>query len=263
MLKKSAILGSVSLLSFPVFATKLITLNIWGGHVGAPLSNFFSQYNEVDIFCIQEVYHNAKQKISDDDKVVNLNVFSELQSLLSNHKGFFTPVVNHEYGIGIFVRSGIDILNQGEILIHQNDNYPGLGPTHSRKLQWIKCKNKEKVFYVLNVHGLWNGKGKTDSSERIAQSLRINNFIKSLQDPVILCGDFNLRPDTKSIEIVEQGMNNLIKHYNIQSTRTDLYTKAEKFADYIFVSPKIKINTFEVLNNVVSDHSPLFLDFAI
>ena len=240
---------------------KLITLNIWGGHVLDPLLKFIRIHRETDIFCLQEVYHNAKDKISDEDRPVSLNIFSEIAQLLPEHNGFFRPTVNNIYGIGIFVKHGIDVLEEGEITIHDNVNYRGRGPTHSRNLQWINCRIDSKSYSILNMHGLWNGLGKYDSPERIAQSQRIKNFMDSLNAPKILCGDFNLRPDSESMKMIENGMNNLIKTHNVISTRTNLYKKAEKFADYILTSPDIVINKFKVLPDVVSDHSPLLLDF--
>jgi endonuclease/exonuclease/phosphatase family metal-dependent hydrolase len=239
---------------------KLITLNIWGGHVLEPLLNFISAHQEIDIFCFQEVYCDAPHKISSDDRKVNLDIFGELQNLLPNHKGLFKPVVKNIYGIAMFVKKGIEVLQEGEVVIHENPNYLGIGPTHSRNLQWIKCRSQNKNRYILNVHGLWNGKGKTDSPERIAQSQKIKSFSGSLVDPLVLCGDFNLRPDTKSIQIIEKGFKNLIQLYDVKSTRTSLYEKEEKFADYVFLSPEIEIKSFEVLKDEVSDHAPLFLE---
>lgn len=32
---------------------KLITLNIWGGHVEKPLLDFINAHQDVDIFCLQ------------------------------------------------------------------------------------------------------------------------------------------------------------------------------------------------------------------
>ncbi|RDI40199.1 endonuclease/exonuclease/phosphatase family protein [Aquicella lusitana] len=241
---------------------KLITLNIWGGHIREPLLNFIKSNQMIDIFCFQEVYHNAPDKISTEDRPVSLNVFSELQELLPGHHGYFRPVVNDIYGISAFVRQDIKVLSEGEITIHDNPSYSGRGPTHGRNLQWLECAIDQKVFSVLNVHGLWNGKGKADSPERIAQSQRIRNFMDTIKSPKILCGDFNLRPDVESMKILEQGMHNLIKAYNVTSTRTRFYTKEEKFADYILTSPEITINRFEVLKDEVSDHAPLLLDFA-
>ena len=113
----------------------------------------------------------------------------------------------------------------------------------------------------MNVHGLWNGNGKTDSPERIKQSQKIREFIDSEEAPKILCGDLNLRPDTESVKILGKGLHNLIQIHNITSTRTSLYPKEERFADYIFTSPEIPINAFQVLEAEVSDHSPLLIDF--
>ena len=59
-------------------------------------------------------------------------------------------------------------------------------------------------------------------------------------------------------------MRDLIKEYNITSTRSKLYNKHEKpvlYADYIFTSSEIEINDFNILSDVVSDHLPLLLDF--
>ena len=240
---------------------KLITLNIWGGHVQAPLLKFINSHSDTDIFCFQEVYHNAENKMSTDDKEVSLNIFSQIAKLLPKHDGFFRPVLKNSFGIGMFIKKSIEVLEEGDINIHDNPNYPGYGPTHPRNLQWVECRINQEIYSILNVHGLWNGMGKTDTPDRIAQSQRIREFMDTINTPKIVCGDFNLRPDTKSLEIVEHGMNNLVKIHNVTSTRTSLYPKPEKFADYIFTSPEIIVNSFAVLEDEVSDHAPLLLDF--
>lgn len=241
---------------------KLMSLNIWGGYVKEPLLEFIQRYSDIDIFCFQEVYHNAPKKISADDKDVCLDIFSQLHQLLPNYQAFFRPVVNGIYGIGTFVRDGIDVLGEGEVKIHENPFYMGRGPTHSRNLQWIECNIDNKIYSVINVHGLWNGNGKTDTPERIAQSQRIKSFLNTINVPMVVCGDFNLRPDTQSLRIIEEGLVNLVKTHNITSTRSRLYPKEERFADYVFVSPEIKVVNFSVLDQAeVSDHLPLILCF--
>jgi endonuclease/exonuclease/phosphatase family metal-dependent hydrolase len=112
----------------------------------------------------------------------------------------------------------------------------------------------------MNVHGLWNGKGKDDAPERIIQSNIIRQFIDKVGGEKILCGDFNLNPETESIKILEKDMRNLVKDYAVTSTRTSLYKKPGKFADYIFTSRGINIKDFKVLPEEVSDHSALVLE---
>lgn len=210
---------------------KLMCLNIWGGHVKEPLLNFISQHKNIDFFCLQEVYHNAKEKISTDDKCVDLKILSEIHAILPNYKAFFRPIVNNIYGIGMFIHKDIDIICEGEVVIHENNDYIGRGPTHSRNLQWVECRSNGQVYTILNVHGLWNGLGKNDSSERITQSKKIKTFVDSINTPIILCGDFNLKPNTESIKIIKNSMQDLIADYGITSTRSSLYLKDEKFAE--------------------------------
>ncbi len=242
---------------------KLMTLNIWGGHVREPLLKFIESHQETDIFCFQEVYHRAEKKISTEDRFVSLNIFSDLQALLPHHQAFFKPVVGNIYGIGMFIKKDITVLDQGEINIYENPLYPGLGPTHSRNLQWVQCQTKSQIYSIINVHGLWNGHGKTDAPERIVQSQKIKAFMETIKTPKILCGDFNLRPDTQSLKMLEHGMENLIQTFNVKSTRTSLYSKDEQYADYILISPEVTTHRFEVLKDEVSDHCPLILEFTI
>ena len=147
-------------------------------------------------------------------------------------------------------------------MIHHAPDYKGTGPAHSRNMQWIECRYQRKTYSIFNVHGLWNGMGKTDSDARIAQSQRIKAFMDGIDTPKILCGDFNLRPDTISLTLLEEGMQNLVKAHNVVSTRTSFYPKDERFADYILVTPDVTVHSFGVLAQEVSDHAPLLLEFS-
>lgn len=238
---------------------KLITLNIWGGHLRNPLLRFIHNNRHVDFFCLQELYDNAHRPLTRTE--LSLNIFSDLKRLLPDHQAIFRPAVENIYGIGLFVRNSIDIIAEGEINIHQKQHYPGIGLNHDRNLQWVECKYNQKIFSVLNVHGLWNGKGKKDTPERLIQSQRIRQFMDTINTPKILCGDFNLRPDTESMSILEKDMVNLVTTHHIRSTRTRFYAKEEKFADYILTSPDVQVNQFSVMSDEVSDHAALLLDF--
>lgn len=243
------------------YKMKLITLNIWGGHLRNPLLRFIHHNRDVEFFCLQELYDNAHRPVSHKQRELSLNIFSDLRKLLPNHHAIFRPAVENVYGIGMFIKNNIDIIGDGEINIHQKQHYPGIGMNHDRNLQWVECKSDDIIFSVLNVHGLWNGKGKKDTPERLIQSQRIRQFMDTINTPKILCGDLNLRPDTASMHALEQGMVNLVTTNAIRSTRTRFYPKEEKFADYILTSPEITVHQFSVMPDEVSDHAALWLDF--
>lgn len=246
---------------------KIITLNTWGGKIKEPLLAFIGSYKDnVDIFCFQEVYRDAASKTKGDFYGANFNLFDDIESLLPNHDGYFCPTVDDYYGIATFVKKDITVKASGDITIYNNPDYDGKGRNHSRKALWHEVALGEKQFSILNVHGLWNGNGKTDTPERIEQSKRIRDFMDSVNGSQIVCGDFNLLPETESISILSEGMQNLIDKYDITSTRTSFYTRAEtsgKFADYVFVSPDVHVVDFKVLPEEVSDHAALFVEINV
>jgi endonuclease/exonuclease/phosphatase family metal-dependent hydrolase len=239
---------------------KLVTLNIWGGHLYEPLLDFFEHNREVDIFCLQEVYCQANKPITDETRKLYLDIFSDIQAKLPQHQVFFRPTVSGVYGLGMLVKQSVEVVAEGELQIFSNPSYPGVGPRHSRILQWLECSEGGRHYTIINVHGLWNGKGKTDTAERLAQSKNIRAFLKTINTPIVLCGDFNLRPDTESLRMLSHDMVDLIKQHNIIDTRTTFYEKDERYADYIFTSPDVEVKKFSVLSDQVSDHAPLFLE---
>lgn len=117
---------------------------------------------------------------------------------------------------------------------------------------------------IINIHGCWN-KDKKDDDRTIFQTEKILSHIR-YDIPSIVVGDFNLLPNTKSIEMIAKKMINLIEKYNIKSTRPkfdDGLDKGNLVCDYIFVNDKVKVNDFRVIDTNISDHLPLILDFSI
>ncbi len=245
---------------------KIITLNAWGGKIKDLLISFIDSHRDrIDIFCFQEVYHAAAKDFGGFDDV-HLDLFNEMQSLLPDHDGYFCPTVDNCYGIATFIRKSFSVKASGDITIHDNPHYDGKGGNHSRKALWHDINLGDKRLSLLNVHGLWNGKGKTDTPERIDQSKRIRGFMDSVKGSQIVCGDFNLLPETESLSILSEGMQDLVDMSGVTSTRTSFYTRAEtsgKFADYIFASPEIKVIDFRVLPDEVSDHAALFAEIDL
>jgi len=238
---------------------KLICLNTWGGRVHQPLLNFLEENKDVDVFCFQEIYREAPHPIV-EDKGDRLNLFSEIEGVLSGHQGSFRPDFENWFGQAMFTKKDLFVAEEKSLRVFEIESEQK--GNHSRHLQCIHVQKNEMDLTVANVHGLWNGKGKTDTEERLEQSRRIKTFMENVGGRKILCGDFNLLPGTESIKILDSmNMRNLIHMYGVTSTRTSLYTKPDKFADYMFVSQEIKVNDFRVLPDEISDHAALYLDF--
>ncbi len=74
---------------------------------------------------------------------------------------------------------------------------------------------------------------------------------------------FSAMSNTQSIKILEDAdLRNLVTEYGVTSTRTSLYKKPEKFADYIFVSKGVEVLDFKVLPEEVSDHAALYVEIV-
>ncbi len=252
---------------------QLISLNTWGGSAGREkLLAFFTTHKDVDIFCLQEVMSAPYRHL--EGKVVGGVAFSnnqrmpygvqDISGLLDTHTAYFRPHQGDHYGLLTLVKKDFVIAEEGELFVHKEKGYEPEGDMglHARNIQYATIATEKGNRTVINFHGLWNGKGKGDSEDRLRQSDNIIQFLQKLQNPYVLCGDFNLLPDTESLQKLERfGLHNLIKENGITSTRTSFYTKPEKFADYTLVSDGIKVSTFRILPDEVSDHSPMFLDF--
>ena len=178
---------------------------------------------------------------------------------------------------GGFVEQGCYTLSKYEILEHYNQFYyldykePGFDATnfkrddHARSIQNMTLDINGQKLQVINVHGTWN-EDKL-GNERTANQC---NFIieKALENdyPTIIVGDFNLLPNSKDIKLMNNHFRNLVVENNIRSTRPtfdDGLDKGDIVCDYIFVNDKIVVNDFQVIENDISDHMPLVLDFDI
>lgn len=252
---------------------KVISLNTWGGRGGKEkLLAFFAAHEDTDVFCLQEIWSapydhlegHAAGGLDINHSDIMVHGLQEISDLLKDHVAYFKPHHLSNYGLLMMVKKNLDVISEGEVFVHKEKGYIPDGDVglHARNVQYVTIATEKGSRSVLNFHGLWNGGGKGDAEDRLIQSDRIIQFTQTLSDPYVMCGDFNLLPNTESIKKLENsGLRNLIKEYGITSTRTNFYTKPEKFADYALISKGIEVKDFKVLPDEVSDHSPLYLEF--
>lgn len=253
-----------------------MTLNTWGGRAGKEklLAFFEEQKHLTHIFCLQEMWsapYESYEGVLAGGKPLSFEEImthgiQDITSVLSEHHGYFCPYLWNSYGIMTYIHSSLPVIDVGEHFIYKDEEWinPEDIGDHARALQYVTVQTTTTPLTVINLHGLWNGKGKDDTPDRIYQSESILSFAKTCSHPVVVAGDFNLLPETQSIRLLENaGFNNLIKQYGITSTRTALYTKPQKFADYIFTSPDLPILQCSVLPDEVSDHSAVVAEIDL
>jgi len=229
---------------------KIIFLNAWQGRQTSLIQNFILENKSTtDIFCFQESRIRQKSPVF-------------CQSILSDFQLFTTDkyFTNHnKFNQSTFIKNKFEIVDSKTI--GENNSKVGLG-------LFTQIKTPSGVLNLCNVHGRAFPGHKQDTPNRIRQSQLIIDFFKKLSGPKIIGGDFNLDFNTKSVQMFEDnGYKNLIKDFNISTTRNEIawadYEIKQLFADYVFVSPDIKITNFSVPNNEISDHLPLILEIKI
>lgn len=247
---------------------KIISLNVWGGRIMKPLKDFLKKHADTDIFCFQEVYHEADGKDllwkNGQSFSANFNFLNDVAEVLKDYTCHYRPHLGDWWGLALFVKNGLPVISEGEVFVHKEKGYDMsrevLGHT-AKNLQFLKTECGGVPFTILHMHGLWTGGGKGDTEERLLQSKNVVECIKKLKTEFVFCGDLNLLPDTKSLQMFtkELGCRDLIAEHSITSTRTSFYKKEPKFADYAFVSKGVVVEKFEVLPDEVSDHKALLM----
>jgi len=259
---------------------RLLCLNLWGGRKDKLLFDYLKQQaKSVDIFCFQEVFDSQSGPTGHHG--AHPHLYSELQRLLANFESVYGPTytgwidkekVNFEVSEGqaIFVKKDYAVLGKGSVYIYGDEKtiITDDFKNEPKNLLYTKLAIAGQELLVVNPHGKWYPGDKLDTPERLEESQTIINFLKSFIGPKILCGDFNLMPDTESIAIIEKsGLRNLITEFKITNTRNEIswrrYRNKQRFADYIFTSPEVRAKNLEVPYNLVADHLPLILDFEL
>lgn len=250
---------------------KLISLNSWGGRITRPLFDYIKQNTDsVDVFCFQEVLKGGIGKTS---RYELKSVYEDISKILVNYTGYFFEYgeggyysesikgLGFEYGIACFVKKNLKQSFGGGVTLYDLEkkwnDYSGKFAAGASFVVLVED------YVITNVHGLWQGGIKKDTEAKIEQSKHIIDLAKMFEGKKIICGDFNLLPDTKAIQMLRDGYTDLIQKYNIKDTRGSLYTKELRYSDYMFSDKGIVVRNFAVPNTSVSDHLPLVIEFDI
>lgn len=248
---------------------RIMSFNTWGGRVGEPLTRFIAAHGEdTDIFCLQEIFKEASLDIVKNLTVHNgirLDLFGELQKALPNHQGFFCPFFEGMFGIAMFVKKGLEVIETGERVLYEGVHF--LDVEHpdadcTRKMQWARVKDGDRIISVVNLHGHWVPGNKSDTAETLEQTRLILETLGGIFDPKIICADLNLHPQTESVRMLEEVFRNAGKERNIASTRTNLFPWPHHVVDYIFTSRDLEVKAFNVLPEAVSDHAAIAADIG-
>lgn len=243
---------------------KFITLNIWdGGRLLDSIISFIKKENP-DVVALQEVY---------DGKNPNLEKRFRTTEILQKELDFPYFVFSPAFTDAKFsekVEQGNAILSRFPILDNNVIFFVPYGKfeleTKSKDYRHmpsilqsadVGLENNVKLS-VCNIHGIWDFDGE-DNDRRLKMSRIIVDQIKNKKN-IILAGDFNIKPNTKTIGNIESHLKNVFKNelsgtFNMKHKKGDGYQTSA--VDMVFVGKHLKVLEHYCPNIDVSDHLPL------
>ena len=225
----------------------LISLNAWGGRLYKPLIQYLHK-TLPDVICLQEVYCNINNnnifslidKTWDSDCLpVRLNLLQEILNILDDYNHLFCPsyrkifyteedqTVSSLFGNLILTKKHLTIIDYKEKYIYEKFlDVSQFDKNMPRKAQCVRLRSTHDgtTIVVANIHGRWIGQKKNDTVDVVKQGNKISDLVKSVKqdsDNIIICGDFNVQPDSNIFKtLLHFNVVNLININNINSTRT-------------------------------------------
>lgn len=182
--------------------------------------------------------------------------------------------INGEFSAIYYNSNRYAIIENGTFWLSETPQIPSKSwdAALNRICTWARLKEKEtrKTFYIFNTHFDHIGvKARKESALLILKKIDV---ISGRKDPVILTGDFNLKPEEKPLVLIRQKLKD-----SRQISKTvpqgpvgtfndfDFMSKLENRIDYIFVNKMIDVKKYAVLtdsknNHYPSDHLPVLAE---
>ena len=263
---------------------KILSLNVWGGMLHAPLIDYLATV-DADVYCLQEVPRAVAARsdwLTYRDGAIELqqrsNLYREIATALPGHDGFFAPAMRgelmdgdrpcwQEFGLATFIRQDIAVIGQALDFVHGAFSPHGFGAhPRARNAHAFRLYDyaADRALSVVQFHGLREVDGKGDTANRDAQAHTLTGLIKSLHredEALVLCGDFNVLPGSRTFETLSSlRLTDLVTTRGFTDTRTSLYKKPGRYADYMLVNSNMQVADFTVVATPeVSDHRALLL----
>jgi endonuclease/exonuclease/phosphatase family metal-dependent hydrolase len=262
----------------------IVSLNAWGGRCHDLLIPWIAA-TQPDVLCLQEVIHSPVAApgwltYRDGDHVLpqRAHLFAEVAAALPDHIATFCPAAQgtlwdgdhalpSQWGLATFVHRRFPVIGQAQGFVHKDWSADGYGDhPRSRTGHAVRLydPDQRRTLSVAQMHGLRDPIGKIDTPDRAVQASRflaLSEQVSTPGDLRILCGDFNVLPESETLRVLSaRGFVELVTARGFPGTRTSLYRKPGRFADYMLIDDPAAVRHFDVIvEPEVSDHCPLAL----
>ena len=248
---------------------KLLNLNILKGEFLPQILDFVKK-EQFDILHFQEV---AGGKIAKD----NIDCFSVIEK--ETGMTGFMPKAWHlpgdpsaYFGNATFYHPRFHLQKKETVWLYDfaEIDYPRIPiENHPRNAVSLLFEFEGKKIYFLNTHQAW-GPTPVDTPLKLEQGNKLYEYLKTLEHPFVLSGDFNVPPTSQVIQKIDTLATNLTTQHHLTNTLNPRTHKAKVLfpaglaVDFIFVSDSLKVDNFKLIDDIdLSDHFGLSLQLTI
>ncbi len=234
---------------------------MWNGRLERAIVNFLKE-EQPDIICLQEVV-----SLEGGAGGWFFMTLEDLTDQLNTNK-LYAPFLNFNFmnrkaEVGNAILSNLPMTHEATIFTG-GEYLEGFDSTETsgniNNLLHVSFNLPAGKLNVLTHHGHLVPGTKEGNEETVRQSRMIADYVTTLDEAVILTGDFNLSPSSESIGILSEVLTNLSVENNLASTYSE-FGKNQEVCDYIFVNNEVDVKSFSVSQTIVSDHLALIMEF--
>ncbi|TMR10565.1 metal-dependent hydrolase [Nonomuraea turkmeniaca] len=153
---------------------------------------------------------------------------------------------------------GTAILSRYPILDWDNTLLPRYDGHEQRGLLRALVQVRGVRVQVFNTHLQHNNAG-----ERLEQVRAIQPLVAAREEPVVLTGDLNARPDAPEIRALSETLTDAWPGAGTGDGYTYPATGSNARIDYVFTSADVRVQSAAVVQSDASDHLPLFVDLLV
>lgn len=245
---------------------KLLQLNVWMGRLTRQILPLIER-EQPDIITTQEMFSgDAIVRFPDG----TFNLLEILKEQGNYEHSYFSPVCEFNFA-GVKTGFGNGVLSKYPVIaadtVYTHGSFHPDGNTfewdqNSRNAQVVTLDIGGQPLHIANHHGYWEPN--PVGSEKTVKAMQVlADAVRKLDGPLLVAGDLNVDPGTPAMRVFDDWLEDLTGSHGVTNTLSTLGKLQGVAPDHILVSSDVRVKDFRVLDDLVSDHKALVIEFAI
>lgn len=239
---------------------KLLTWNIWYKEDPINVLELLKR-TDWDVCCLQEVMTGFHPEV--DDVAEYLKNSLDVEGYLAVAQGRS----NKGWSQGNLILSRLPIKDTFSYFIQDQSEDPE--PSFSDEGRVVAGIELDNSLKILTTHMSYTPKFE-ETDKKNAESERLTEYLKGLEQPFVFCGDLNAVPTSNLIKNLDKNYKNLspdfaeptwtTKPFNHEGFEVDTLSYR---LDYVFSSKEVDLIDSKIIQTDYSDHLPILTEIKL